>query len=85
VFYFPSYEIISSHYNGGLYYDSNKRTIARSGVEHVMSVFQGAYFDVQPSDAKTDPTGRASTLDEAFEAGGKVICDEELIVKSVGF
>jgi hypothetical protein len=85
VFYFPSYEIISSHYNGGSYYDPNKRTIARAGVEHVMSVFKEAYFGPQSAAPAPEPIERQTTLDEAFEAGGKVICDEELIVKSVGF
>jgi GSCFA family len=85
VFYFPSYEIISGHYNGGAYYDRNKRTIAPDGVEHVMSVFQETYFGARPAESKQEPPERQSMLDEAFEAGGKVICDEELIVKSVGF
>lgn len=85
VFYFPSYEIISSHYNGGVYYDPNKRTIARPGVEHVMDVFREAYFDGQPVAADPWPRREPSILDEAFAASGKVICDEELVMKSVGF
>jgi GSCFA family len=85
VFYFPSYEIISSHYNQGAYYDPNKRTIARSGVEHVMDVFQEAYFDRETTAPVPAPAEERSMLDEAFEGGDKVICDEELVVKSVGF
>lgn len=85
VFYFPSYEIISSHYNSGVYYDPNKRTIAQPGVEHVMDVFQETYFARQPVAADPLPSEAPSILDEAFAAGGKVICDEELVVKSVGF
>jgi hypothetical protein len=85
VFYFPSYEIISSHYNHGAYYDSNKRTIARSGVQHVMDVFQEAYFGQQPPAPVPALAEEKSLLSEAFEGGDKVICDEELVEKSFGF
>lgn len=85
VFYFPSYEIISGHYNGGAYYDPNKRTIDRAGVNHVMEVFKEAYFVKEERPLKPQKEDVRTMLDEAFKAGDKVICDEELIVKSFGF
>nr|WP_294510050.1 GSCFA domain-containing protein [uncultured Rhodopila sp.] len=85
VFYFPSYEIISSHFNNGAYYNDNKRTIAKSGVEHVMDVFQETYFGGKPGTPERVQEEPKSMLDEAFESVDKVICDEELITKSFGF
>jgi hypothetical protein len=37
--YFPSYEIISSTWNRGVYYDGNCRTVTASGVASVMNTF----------------------------------------------
>jgi hypothetical protein len=85
VFYFPSYEIISGHYNSGAYYNANKRTIAPAGVEHVMEVFRSTYFPEPSADHDREPARERSLLDEAFEASGEIICDEELVVTRIGF
>jgi hypothetical protein len=37
--YFPSYEIIASHFSRGFFYDANLRTVSRAGVENVMRIF----------------------------------------------
>lgn len=39
VTYFPSYEIISSHPYGGMFFNPDKRTVNQFGVNHVMSHF----------------------------------------------
>lgn len=41
--YFPSYEIITSPSSRGYYFEPNLRSVNRSGVEQVMSVFSGAH------------------------------------------
>ncbi|MBV7265082.1 GSCFA domain-containing protein [Erythrobacter ani] len=39
VTYFPSYEIISTHPYGGMFFNPDKRTVNQFGVNHVMSHF----------------------------------------------
>jgi hypothetical protein len=81
IHYFPSYEIISGHFNLGRYYDPNLRTVTREGVDHVMAVFRQTYFGapVEPQSkvAMQPPTAAIST--------DAPICDEDEIVRSVGF
>lgn len=85
VFYFPAYEIITGNFSRGRYFDNNLRTITPEGVAHVMRVFARAYglagtVGGQPMSAQTvKPPALFSDSDE------KVICDEEEIVKSLGF
>ncbi len=67
--YFPSYEIITTHVNQGMFYNPDKRTIADYGVEHVMSQFFKAH--PPPRRAKKRPVEE----DDAFD----VQCDEELL------
>lgn len=87
VFYFPSYEIITSPSSGGAYYEDDLRSISEIGVGHVMRVFRqhfgvgntengGGVVRGQDSGARL-----ASPLDVG--APQVVICDEELIEKSI--
>lgn len=62
--YFPSFEIITGHYNKGAYFEADLRSVTPSGVAHVMRVFTRHF---------TDKTDRDVTLDPLFD----VICDEE--------
>ncbi|HVT30706.1 MAG TPA: GSCFA domain-containing protein [Lacipirellulaceae bacterium] len=84
VFYFPSYEIISSHFNNGKYFDSNKRTINEPGISHVMRVFEKTYLI--SSSELDDTSGFPSVnkiLDTSFSE--RVICDEEKYGTNIGF
>jgi hypothetical protein len=72
VYYFPSYEIIAGAFNKGCYYDANLRTVTRDGVDHVMAVFRQTYRDA-PVPAAANPFADAP------------ICDEDEIVRSIGF
>jgi GSCFA family len=83
VYYFPAYEIISGHYNGGAYYDANKRTVSAVGVEHVMRVFQATYF----GKGQTDPLSehKHSMLEAAYAGGKDIICDEDWITNKSDF
>lgn len=83
VYYFPAYEIISGHYNGGSYYDANKRTVSAVGVDHVMRVFQASYF--QEGQVAPSPQHRRSLLEEAYAGGHDIICDEDLIANNSDF
>ena len=73
VCYFPSYEIITGNYNRGAYYEDDLRSIKPEGVEHVMRLFMKHYAGVG-TDKKS-----YSELEKLFH----VICDEELIEKSL--
>lgn len=84
VFYFPSYEIISSHYNRGVYYEPDLRGVTEKGVAHVMGVFLENCTDFQSDTTNQNntpikkPHTKASYLEEIEEAS-QVICDEELL------
>ncbi|WP_036290615.1 GSCFA domain-containing protein [Methylosinus sp. PW1] len=84
-YYFPSYEIISSHFNDGKYYDSNKRTVPEIGVSHVMRVFRAAYFGQtsEPVAPPPKPATESSVLDQSY--AGRIICDEEKYGTNIGF
>jgi len=81
VYYFPSYEIISGHFNRGQYYGGNLRTVTAQGIEHVMAVFRQTYFDAQEQ-RKVDKSPAAMAPETPLD---QLVCDEEDIVRSVGF
>ncbi|MFQ3251821.1 MAG: hypothetical protein ACI9U6_000095 [Loktanella salsilacus] len=81
--YFPSYEIITSAFNRGAYYDAGLRDVEEIGVRHAMTVFFKNYctdmalqhYEVQRNilpPALKNPA-KASASDRA----NKVVCDEE--------
>jgi hypothetical protein len=85
VYYFPSYEIIAGPFTRGMYYASNLRTITDEGIAHVMRVFDATYR----ADLKRQrvPEGVAVRPEIALfvNDGTDVICDDEGVVRSVGF
>ncbi|WJH56520.1 hypothetical protein FE254_10175 [Ectopseudomonas guguanensis] len=64
VAYFPSYEIISSHYNRGAYYKDDLREVDSRGVDHVMRLMLKHY------------TRLASSLDDSYSEVS-LVCDED--------
>lgn len=68
--YFPSFEIITG-VNNGAYFESDLRTVATSGVDHVMKVFARHYM-LGPV---TPLTGIAQELANAQQ----IVCEEELL------
>ncbi|MES2684953.1 MAG: GSCFA domain-containing protein [Pseudomonadota bacterium] len=71
--YFPSYEIITGHFNRGAYYDSDLRSVNSAGVDHVMRLFFAHYA----------PGGRSSVPDaellEEARDNYRIVCEEELL------
>jgi hypothetical protein len=67
IFYFPSYEVISSHPSRGMFYDPNLRSVNEMGVDYVMThFFSGkltSIFGKNTAHEKDKPSG--------------LICDEE--------
>lgn len=87
VTYFPSYEIITSPAAGGAYYEDDLRSIANIGVQHVMRVFRKHFVASGPAPAKTEVSAPAPAAypmpGDDGSAPQVVICDEELIEKSI--
>lgn len=81
--YFPSYEIITGHYNKGAYFSEDLRDVREEGVKHVMGVFMKHYAQGSGiesgsrSPAQTAPVRPApKTKRKLFD----VVCDEEAIL-----
>jgi hypothetical protein len=76
VYYFPSYEIITSPATSGAYYDDNLREVKPIGVAHVMRVFSENF--IAGSNAAEQP---------AYEGGAvqneHVVCEEGLIEEAM--
>jgi hypothetical protein len=80
--YFPSYEIITSPNNRGVYFEANKRSVSKRGVETAMSLFLKAHgasvSTVAPNAGNAKPKRRAvAQVDDDAEAD--LICEEALL------
>lgn len=69
--YFPSYEIITGSYAGGLYYEADHREVNHLGVAHAMRCFVNNYVDKGER--------RATVAAPDMEGKSSVICDEEVL------
>ena len=80
--YFPSYEIITSPYSRGAYFDTDCRNVTEEGVNHVMNLFLAHYGD-QDSEAYIDSHKelQEQTREQisAMQNVLDVLCDEEAI------
>lgn len=77
--YFPSYELISSAATGGRFYDTNLRTVTKTGVAFVMAHFQEGLEGTgaetaHPATSKPSPP--ASSSNEEADA---LLCEEALL------
>ncbi len=80
VFYFPSYEIITSPAAGGAYYADDLRQVTDLGVKHVMRSFKKNFiFDENSGLNKSAPV----VVPANSRTFREVICDEELIEQSI--
>ncbi|MFD2204631.1 GSCFA domain-containing protein [Kiloniella antarctica] len=84
VYYFPSYEIITSQHNRGKYLDSDSRSILESGVSYVMSLFSKHAVDERSYTSlnnfkedleKNKMTAFETDMDKIVTA----ICDEDFL------
>jgi hypothetical protein len=74
--YFPSYEIITGNYAGGLYYEDDMREVNSLGVAHVMRCFLDNYIEGRTRPAENITAGLART-DRPPQSS--VVCDEATI------
>lgn len=80
VIYFPSFEIITLQAAQGVYYNDDFRRVSDIGVNHVMRIF-GKHFLANFSSFNSVDTDGINC--DAFVTNSSVVCDEELIVKSL--
>jgi hypothetical protein len=73
--YFPSYEIITGSYAGGLYYEDDYREVNHLGVAHVMRCFVRNYV----AHSEAAPNEKVAPLPPPEEEYQHVICDEREI------
>ena len=65
--YFPSYELITSTNNRGVYFEPNKRSVSPAGVAQAMQMFLNAHNIAPPVQAgEEDDTRCDEALLEAF-------------------
>lgn len=81
VFYFPSYEIITSPSSGGRYYQDDLRQVTATGVKHVMNVFSAHFIsnNVASNRAEGGPARDSGPL----QNGPDIVCDEETIERAL--
>lgn len=72
--YFPSYEIITGSFSGGLYYEPDRREVNALGVSHAMRCFMKNYIEGR-DDRMTEIAPEA--VRNASAAG--IVCDEEIM------
>ncbi|MBN8952646.1 MULTISPECIES: GSCFA domain-containing protein [unclassified Rhizobium] len=74
--YFPSYEIITGSYAGGLYYEADYREVNSRGVAHAMRCFVKNYTSDLSAATRRDAEAPAMTIEPTRR---DIICDEEAI------
>lgn len=76
--YFPSYEIIASHFSRGFFFESNLRTVHPAGVEHVMRIFFEAHGMLT---SKGDMGNKTKPVSQAKPSASQddVVCEEILM------
>lgn len=75
--YFPSYEIITNPWSGGMFYESNLRSVKEEGVNHVMQTFFQAHLE----DAQMEVLPEAPAVAEpaAASEAEELVCEEALL------
>lgn len=82
VCYFPSYEIITGQFNGGVFFAQDRRSVTEAGVSHVMRLFLKHFADAEVSATveKSEPAGvHSDRHSEIMQHLVEVDCDEEAL------
>lgn len=72
--YFPSYEIVSSAPSKGRYFEEDLRSVTKSGVKHVMSVFMQAVGGAEPEAQGAKGEAPAPVAD--IKPEDNLVCEE---------
>lgn len=76
--YFPSYEIITSSNNRGVYFDQNKRTVNDLGVRAAMRMFIDAH-EFSNGEANNNSDGANIGIDASIDEAENVYCEYALL------
>jgi hypothetical protein len=76
--YFPSYEIITGSFNGGVYYQQDAREVTDAGVAHVMRCFARHYMQA-PAPGGEAVASRSDVAEADSGGDADIVCDEEAI------
>lgn len=85
VVYFPSYEIITGHFNRGKYFAEDLRTVTEEGVSHVMRVFMKHFANkltdhsVYTMPNYSSSACKSSSFIAEIQKIVEVQCDEEVL------
>ena len=75
--YFPSYEIITSNFNMGAYFEHDLREVNKLGVSHAMRCFLNNYTDAAQKKIKFEMNLSSNT-----KSMSDIVCDEESIMNT---
>jgi hypothetical protein len=85
--YFPSFEIITGSFNEGAYYESDRREVASTGVDHVMRLFF-AHATVDDRGVSESPGDTLPSTQDAvqrrLEEALDIVCDEVALDRTAG-
>jgi hypothetical protein len=79
--YFASYEIIMGTFNAQCYFETDRRSVAESGVDHVMNAFFSSFVD--GGQAMPKPVDR-SAKPAAEPVSNGVVCDDFAMMEALG-
>lgn len=78
--YFPSYELVASHFSRGMFYASNLREVDSAGVSSVMRVFFGEHTLDTPKPVKNgDQDKKKKSAPPAKKREEDVVCEDALL------
>lgn len=81
--YFPSYEIITGSFSGGLYYEQDRRNVNALGVAHAIRCFMRHYAEGDGQTAAQPIL--ASPFDHSMgshQRARDIVCDEEILERA---
>jgi hypothetical protein len=76
--YFPSYEVITSVNSRGVYYEANRRSVSKRGVETAMGLFMQSHGAAAPAAAEGDARPRKAPR-RAVRTEEDVVCEDALL------
>lgn len=80
VYYFPSYEIITSPHSQGRYFKEDLRSVSDVGVSHVMRVFSRHFIG---GEAHAQHSASEHPLSGSIVGDQNIVCDEEEIERAL--
>lgn len=83
VTYFPSYEIILGTFQSDRYFEDDRRSVTRTGVDHVMRCFFAAFCEQAYDPKAEEHRVYQSQMDNDIAEAIKKACDEEWLAQAL--